>query len=69
MALLFAITLNLSLSVSRDLVRVEDQTIRIVSLLSSFGAFYSLIISKHKCNNFNNKDDIMKEKGTSIQID
>ena len=43
MALLFTITLNLSESVSRDLVRVEDQCIRIIALLSALGALYSCL--------------------------
>jgi hypothetical protein len=48
MALLYTITLNLSLSVSADLVRVEDQALRIVSMLSSFGSMYSFLIAKQK---------------------
>jgi hypothetical protein len=51
MALLYTITLNLSLSVSTDLVRVEDQALRIVSILSSFGSMYSFLISNRKCTN------------------
>ena len=46
MALLFTITLNLSESVSRDLVRVQDLAIRIISLLSAMGAVYSAISAK-----------------------
>lgn len=46
MALLFAITLNLSESISKDLVRVEDQSIRIISLLSALGALYSTISAR-----------------------
>lgn len=49
MALLYTITLNLSLSVSTDLVRVEDQALRVVSILSSFGGMYSFLIAKQKC--------------------
>jgi len=49
MALLYCITLNLSVSVSIDLVRVEDQALRIVAMLSSFGGMYSFLISKQKC--------------------
>ncbi len=43
MVLLYAITLNLSETISTGLVRVEDQTIRILSLLSIFGSLYSVI--------------------------
>lgn len=43
MALLFTITLNLSSSVSRELVRVEDQSIRVISLLTTLGSFFSAI--------------------------
>ena len=50
MALLFAITLNLSESVSKDLVRVEDQSIRIISLLSALGALYSTMTARDECN-------------------
>ena len=46
MSLLYTITLNLSASVSKDLVRVEDQAIRIVSLLSTFGAMFTFLIAK-----------------------
>lgn len=46
--LLYTITLNLSDSVSIDLIRVEDQSIRILSLLSTLGALYSVIISNQK---------------------
>jgi hypothetical protein len=49
MALLYTITLNLSGSVSSDLVRVEDQAIRIVSILSSFGSIYSFLIANQRC--------------------
>lgn len=49
MALLYTITLNLSLSVSTDLVRVEDQSLRVVAILSSLGAMYSFLIAKQKC--------------------
>lgn len=49
MALLFTITLNLSASVSSDLVRVQDQAIRVISLLSAFGSLYAMISSKNKC--------------------
>jgi hypothetical protein len=50
MALLYTITLNLSGSVSSDLVRVEDQAIRIVSILSSFGSIYSFLIASQRCS-------------------
>ena len=46
MVLLFAITLNLSESVSKDLVRVEDQSIRIIALLSALGALYATISAR-----------------------
>lgn len=49
MALLYTITLNLSSTVSSDLVRVEDQALRIVLLLSSFGSMYSFLISRRHC--------------------
>lgn len=49
MALLYTVTLNLSGSVSSDLVRVEDQAIRIVSILSSFGSIYSFLIANQRC--------------------
>ena len=49
MSLLYTITLNLSTSVSFDLVRVEDQCMRVLSLLSTLGALYSVLISKQKC--------------------
>lgn len=49
MALLYTITLNLSGSVSKELVRVEDQAVRIVSILSSFGSIYSFLIANQKC--------------------
>jgi hypothetical protein len=52
MALLYTITLNLSGSVSSDLVRVEDQAIRIVSILSSFGSIYSFLIASQRCRPF-----------------
>ena len=52
MALLYTITLNLSLSVSADLVRVEDQALRVVAILSSLGAMYSFLIAKQKCRNY-----------------
>ena len=55
MALLYTITLNLSLSVSADLVRVEDQALRVVAILSNLGAMYSFLIVKQKC-----KYDIMQ---------
>jgi len=51
MALLYTITLNLSTSVSVDLIRFEDQFMRVLSLLSALGALYSLLISKQKCKN------------------
>lgn len=69
MALLYTITLNLSLSVSSDLVRVEDQTLRVVSILSSFGAMYSFLISKQKRTLLLTPDDYIKTKGTSTEID
>lgn len=56
MSLLYTITLNLSLSVSTDLVRVEDQAIRIVSILSSFGSMYSFLIAKQRCTPYHNPD-------------
>lgn len=49
MSLLYTITLNLSGTVSADLVRVEDQAIRIVSILSSFGSIYSFLIAQQRC--------------------
>lgn len=49
MALLYTVTLNLSGTVSADLVRVEDQAIRIVSILSSFGSIYSFLIARQRC--------------------
>lgn len=49
MALLYTITLNLSVSVSPDLIRFEDQCMRVLSLLSTLGALYSVLISKQKC--------------------
>jgi hypothetical protein len=49
MALLYTITLNLSSSVTADLVRVEDQTLRLVSLISSFGSMYSLLVATRRC--------------------
>ena len=49
MALLFTITLNLSQSVAQELVRVEDQAIRVVSLLSTLGSFFSMIRARDKC--------------------
>ena len=49
MALLYTITLNLSSTVSVDLVRVEDQALRIISLLSSLGSMYSFLIAKRHC--------------------
>jgi hypothetical protein len=49
MSLLFTITLTLSDSVSTSLVRVQDQSIRILALLSSFGALYSFMAAKQKC--------------------
>lgn len=52
MALIYTITLNLSSSVSADLVRVEDQALRVVAILSSFGAMYSFIIAQQKCTFF-----------------
>jgi hypothetical protein len=52
MALLYTITLNLSQSVSIDLVRVEDQSIRVVSLLSTLGSFFSMIRTHDRCNNY-----------------
>ena len=45
MALLYTITLNLSSDLSTQLVRVEDQALRIVSLLSSFFSMYSFLIA------------------------
>lgn len=54
MALLFTITLNLSTDISQDLVRVEDQAIRVISLLSSLGAIYSAIRAKDQCNSSQN---------------
>jgi hypothetical protein len=47
-ALLYTITLNLSQNVSADLVRVEDQALRIVSILSCLGAMYSFLIAQQK---------------------
>ena len=49
MALLYTITLNLSTSVSPDLIRFEDQCMRVLSLLSTLGALYSVLMSKQKC--------------------
>ena len=49
MALLYTVTLNLSTTVSTDLVRVEDQALRIILLLSSLGSMYSFLISKRHC--------------------
>lgn len=49
MALLYTITLSLSVSVSSDLIRFEDQCMRVLSLLSTLGALYSVLISKQKC--------------------
>ena len=46
MALLFTITLNLSTSISQGLMRVQDQSIRVVSLLSAFGALHALISAR-----------------------
>jgi hypothetical protein len=65
MALLYTITLNLSLSVSSDLVRVEDQTLRVVAILSSFGAMYSFLIAKQKRIFWLIADDYIKTRGTS----
>lgn len=48
MALLYTITLQLSSSISVDLVRFEDQCMRVLSLLSTLGALYSLLISNQK---------------------
>lgn len=69
MALLYTITLNLSLAVSFDLVRVEDQAIRVVAILSSFGAMYSFLISKQKCTDRAIPDEYIKTRGTSVEID
>ena len=49
MTLLYTITLNLSKVVAVELVRVEDQCLRVFSLLSTLGALYSAIISHKKC--------------------
>ncbi len=65
MALLYTITLNLSLSVSSDLVRVEDQALRVVAILSSFGAMYSFLIAKQKRISWLIADDYIKTRGTS----
>jgi hypothetical protein len=65
MALLYTITLNLSLSVSSDLVRVEDQALRVVAILSSFGAMYSFLIAKQKRISCLIPDDYIKTRGTS----
>lgn len=54
MALLYTITLHLSLSISVDLVRFEDQCMRVLSLLSTLGSLYSLLISKQKRTLHNN---------------
>lgn len=62
MALLYTITLNLSPSVSKDLIRVEDQAIRIVLLLSTFGALYSLMFAWQKY-------EFTKANGTGTEID
>lgn len=48
MALLFTITLNLSQSVSRELVRVEDQSIRVISLLTTLGSFFSMLRARDR---------------------
>lgn len=50
MALLFTITLNLSQSVAQELVRVEDQAIRVVSLLTTLGSLFSVIRARDKCS-------------------
>ena len=49
MALLYTVTRKLSGTVSADLVRVEDQAIRIVSILRSFGSIYSFLIARQRC--------------------
>ena len=49
MTLLYTITLNLSTSVSTSLVRVQDQSIRAIALLSALGALYACISAKEKC--------------------
>jgi len=69
MALLYTITLNFSLDISVDLVRVEDQALRVVSILSSFGSMYSFLIAKQKCKYICHTDDAIKTRGTSSQID
>ena len=63
MALLFTITLNLSTDISQDLVRVEDQAIRVISLLSCLGAIYSAIRAKDQCNYHNMQMTISKLEG------
>ena len=49
MALLFTIALSLSTNVEKSLVRVQDQSIRVLALLSAFGALYALVNIRYKC--------------------
>lgn len=63
MALLYTITLNLTLNVSSDLVRVEDQAIRVLAIFSSLGAMYSFLIAKQKCTVFSTQTTLSKPRG------
>lgn len=69
MALLYTITLNLSTSISPDLIRFQDQCMRILSLLSTLGALYSALISKQKCNFRSYEDEQGKVRATSGEVD
>lgn len=51
MVLLYTLALTLAgeKTVSTQLIRVQDQSIRVISMLSSFGALFALINVKSKC--------------------